>query len=183
MPCQPVDQSETRMLYPIFPHVTRPIVRLKCWIYMTEVKTVARSSRIKNCYLIIHMYRPIADYPATASTNSHKTELRYFHGGRSRSGSHGAEAAQSDSRVLGVAPQARPVASPLDAQTAADLHEHRSPLMRTAEMCEEVRMDDVMEVKPYACPPWVARPGVVICEDEEQAQSLYVLGMLLPTSV
>jgi hypothetical protein len=31
-------------------------------------------------------------------------------------------------------------------------------------------MDDVMEVKPYACPPWVARPPVVICEDKEQVQ-------------
>jgi ribonuclease HI len=49
---------------------------------------------------------------------------------------------------------------------------HRSPLMRTAEMCEEVRMDDVMEVKPYACPPWVARPEVVICEGEEEARGI-----------
>jgi hypothetical protein len=49
---------------------------------------------------------------------------------------------------------------------------HRSPLMRTAEMCEEVRMDDVMEVKPYACPPWVAGPAVVICEDKEQVQGI-----------
>lgn len=49
---------------------------------------------------------------------------------------------------------------------------HRSPLMRTAEMCEEVRMDDVMEVKPYACPPWVARPEVVLCEGEEQARDI-----------
>jgi hypothetical protein len=30
---------------------------------------------------------------------------------------------------------------------------HRSLLMWTAEMCREVRMDDVMEVKPCACPP------------------------------
>jgi ribonuclease HI len=49
---------------------------------------------------------------------------------------------------------------------------HRSPLMRTVEMCEEVRMDDVMEVKPYACPPWVARPGVVICEGDEEARDI-----------
>jgi len=49
---------------------------------------------------------------------------------------------------------------------------HRSPLMRTAEMCEDVRMDDVMEVKPYACPPWVARPEVVLCEGEEQARDI-----------
>lgn len=43
--------------------------------------------------------------------------------------------------------------------------------MRVAEMCQEVEVDRVLEVKPYACPPWVARPEVVICEDEEQAQA------------
>jgi ribonuclease HI len=48
---------------------------------------------------------------------------------------------------------------------------HRSPLMRVAEMCADVQIDTVLEVKPYACPPWVARPKVVICEDEEQAQA------------
>ncbi|KAF9728465.1 zinc knuckle [Paraphaeosphaeria minitans] len=49
---------------------------------------------------------------------------------------------------------------------------HRSPLMRTAEMCEEIHMDDVMEVKPYACPPWVGRPEVLTCEGEEQARDI-----------
>jgi ribonuclease HI len=44
--------------------------------------------------------------------------------------------------------------------------------MRIAEMCKEVRMDDIMEVKPYACPPWIARPTVVICEDKEQVQDV-----------
>jgi ribonuclease HI len=48
---------------------------------------------------------------------------------------------------------------------------HRSPLMRVAEMCADVPIDTVSEVKPYACPPWVARPEVVICEDEEQARA------------
>ena len=46
---------------------------------------------------------------------------------------------------------------------------HRSPLMRVAEMCQDVEVDRVLELKPYACPPWVARPEVVICKDEEQA--------------
>ena len=39
--------------------------------------------------------------------------------------------------------------------------------MRVAEMCADVRVDTVLEVKPYACPPWVERPEVVICEDEQ----------------
>jgi len=38
-------------------------------------------------------------------------------------------------------------------------------------MCADVRMDTVLEVKPYACPPWVARPEVMICGDEEQARA------------
>lgn len=42
---------------------------------------------------------------------------------------------------------------------------HRSPLMRVAEMCADVPIDTVSEVKPYACPPWVARPEVVICKE------------------
>lgn len=33
-------------------------------------------------------------------------------------------------------------------------------------------MDDVMEVKPYACPPWVARPEMVVSEGEEQARDI-----------
>jgi ribonuclease HI len=44
--------------------------------------------------------------------------------------------------------------------------------MRIAEMCKEVRVDEVLEVKAFACPPWVARPKVAILEDEEQAQTV-----------
>ncbi|KAF2807547.1 uncharacterized protein BDZ99DRAFT_523153 [Mytilinidion resinicola] len=40
------------------------------------------------------------------------------------------------------------------------------------EMCEDVQVDAVLEVKAYACPPWVARPKVVIYEDEEQARAI-----------
>ena len=42
--------------------------------------------------------------------------------------------------------------------------------MRIAEMCKEVRIDRVLKVKAYACPPWVAKPEVTILEDKEQAQ-------------
>jgi hypothetical protein len=49
---------------------------------------------------------------------------------------------------------------------------HRSPLMRIAEMCKEIQVDEVLEVKAYACPPWVARPEVIIAKDEEQAQTI-----------
>ena len=42
--------------------------------------------------------------------------------------------------------------------------------MRIAEMCKEIRIDRVLEVQAYACPPWVARPEVTILKDEEQAQ-------------
>lgn len=37
--------------------------------------------------------------------------------------------------------------------------------------CQQVEVDRVLEVKPYACLSWVARPEVVICEDKEQAQA------------
>ena len=43
--------------------------------------------------------------------------------GGSRSASHGAETAEADDRVLGVDPQAGPVASALDAQAATTVHE------------------------------------------------------------
>jgi hypothetical protein len=36
----------------------------------------------------------------------------------------------------------------------------------------EVRIEGVLEVKAYACPPWVARPKVVIFKDEEQARAV-----------
>src|ERR1051326_4987710 len=49
---------------------------------------------------------------------------------------------------------------------------HRSPLLRTAVMCAAVRVDDILEVKPYACPPWVERPEVVICKDKEDATAV-----------
>ena len=49
---------------------------------------------------------------------------------------------------------------------------HRSPLQRIAEMCEDVQVNGVLEVKPYACPPWVAKPNVVICKDEEHARAI-----------
>jgi hypothetical protein len=49
---------------------------------------------------------------------------------------------------------------------------HRSPLMRIAEICKDIRVDEVLEVKAYACPPWVARPEVIISEDEEQARTI-----------
>jgi hypothetical protein len=45
-------------------------------------------------------------------------------------------------------------------------------------MCEGVKVDRVLEVKAYACPPWVARPEVVICEDREQAAALTEIGNL-----
>lgn len=44
--------------------------------------------------------------------------------------------------------------------------------MKIAEMCEDVRVHRVLEVKAYACPPWVARPEVLIAEDEEQARAI-----------
>src|SRR5947199_2822740 len=44
--------------------------------------------------------------------------------------------------------------------------------MRIAEMCKEIRVDEVLKVKAYACPPWVARPEVTIPEDKEQAQTI-----------
>ena len=53
--------------------------------------------------------------------------------------------------------------------------------MRIAEMCKEIRVDEVLEVKAYACPPWVARPEVIIPEDEEQARTIveeYKLGQV-----
>ena len=43
--------------------------------------------------------------------------------------------------------------------------------MRVAEMCADVPIGTVSEVKPYACPPQVARPDVVIGKDEEQARA------------
>ena len=49
---------------------------------------------------------------------------------------------------------------------------HRSPLMRIAEMCKEIGVNEVLEVKAYACPPWVARPEVTILKDEEQARTV-----------
>jgi hypothetical protein len=36
-------------------------------------------------------------------------------------------------------------------------------------MCEKAQVDGVLEVKPYACPPRVPRPKVVMCKDEEEA--------------
>ncbi|RYP19375.1 hypothetical protein DL766_008456 [Monosporascus sp. MC13-8B] len=63
-------------------------------------------------------------------------------------------------RVLGVEPQAG---------------------ARIAEMCEDVKVDEVLEVKAYACPPWVARPEVVIRKDKEQAEAIiqdYVPGQV-----
>jgi hypothetical protein len=39
-------------------------------------------------------------------------------------------------------------------------------------MCEDVQVNGVLEVKPYACPPWVAKPNVVICKDEEHARAI-----------
>ena len=49
---------------------------------------------------------------------------------------------------------------------------HRSPLQRIAEMYEDVQVNGVLEVKPYACPPWVAKPNVVIWKDEEHARAI-----------
>jgi ribonuclease HI len=49
---------------------------------------------------------------------------------------------------------------------------HRSPLMKTAEMCRDVEVDKALEVKAYACPPWVARPEVEMVKDIEQAQNI-----------
>jgi hypothetical protein len=39
-------------------------------------------------------------------------------------------------------------------------------------MCEEVQVDGMLEVKPYACPPWVSKPEVVVWRDEEQALAM-----------
>ena len=33
-------------------------------------------------------------------------------------------------------------------------------------------MNGVLEVKPYTCPPWVAKPNVVIYKDEEHARAI-----------
>lgn len=39
-------------------------------------------------------------------------------------------------------------------------------------MYKEVRVEKVLEIKPYARPPWVARPGVAIHEDGEQVRAI-----------
>jgi hypothetical protein len=41
-------------------------------------------------------------------------------------------------------------------------------------MCEDVPVTDyeVLGVKPHACQPWVEKPEVVICGDEEQARAV-----------
>lgn len=44
--------------------------------------------------------------------------------------------------------------------------------MRIAEICKEVPVGKVLEVKAYARPPWVARPEVRILEDKKQAQDI-----------
>ena len=44
--------------------------------------------------------------------------------------------------------------------------------MRIAEMCRDVEVDKVLEVKAYACPPWVARPEIEMLKDIEQAQEV-----------
>ena len=39
----------------------------------------------------------------------------------------------------------------------------------------------MLEVKPYICPPWVAKPNVVIYKDEEHARAIikdYKLGQV-----
>jgi len=46
------------------------------------------------------------------------------------------------------------------------------PLQRIAEMCEEIQVNGVLEVKPYTCPPWVAKPNMVIYKDEEYTQAI-----------
>ena len=33
-------------------------------------------------------------------------------------------------------------------------------------------MNRVLEVKLYACPPWVAKPNVVICKDKEYTRAI-----------
>jgi hypothetical protein len=44
--------------------------------------------------------------------------------------------------------------------------------MRIAEICEDVRVNETLEVKAYACPPWVARPEIGICEGEVQVRAI-----------
>ena len=39
-------------------------------------------------------------------------------------------------------------------------------------MCQGIQVAKVLEVKAYACPPWVARPEVRILEDAKQAQDI-----------
>ena len=36
-------------------------------------------------------------------------------------------------------------------------------------MCKNIQVDGVLEVKPYAYPPWVPKPNVVICDNKEHA--------------
>jgi ribonuclease HI len=46
---------------------------------------------------------------------------------------------------------------------------HRPPLLHTAVTRVDLRVDDILEVKPYACSPWVERPEVVTCQEKEEA--------------
>jgi hypothetical protein len=53
--------------------------------------------------------------------------------------------------------------------------------MRIAEICQEVQVGKVLEVKAYACPLWIPRPEVRILENTEQAQEItehYILGQV-----
>jgi len=36
-------------------------------------------------------------------------------------------------------------------------------------MYKDVQVNGVLEVKLYIYPPWVAKPNIVICKDEEYA--------------
>ena len=44
--------------------------------------------------------------------------------------------------------------------------------MRIVEMCKDIKVDKIIEVKVYACLPQVTRPEVKILKDTKQAQEV-----------
>ena len=44
--------------------------------------------------------------------------------------------------------------------------------MRITEICKDIKVDKIMEVKAYVCPPWVTRLEVKTLKDTKQAQEV-----------
>ena len=74
-------------------------------------------------------------------------------------------------RILRVGSQARKITSLENLQTAPVI----TPEDSIAVLCGDVQVNKVLKVKPYAYPPWVARPDLVICKDEEHALKINVI--------